>query len=151
MANISQHLQLLRQAQLVESRREGNYIRYRLADENVLHLWLALRDLGQARLAEIGRLVGTFLKDRKALEAVTCTELRRIKDGRVVVVDVRPSEEYEAGHIAGARSIPIGELKARLKEIPKRGEVVAYCRGPYCVFADEAVAMLRTSGRTALA
>jgi rhodanese-related sulfurtransferase/predicted transcriptional regulator len=150
VANISQHLQVLHQAQLVESRREGNYIRYRLADENVLHLWLALRDLGQARLAEIGRLVGTFLKDRKALEAVTCTELRRrIKDGGVVVVDVRPAEEYEAGHIAGARSIPIDELKARLKEIPRRGEVVAYCRGPYCVFADEAVTILRTSGRTA--
>jgi len=150
VANISQHLQVLRQAQLVESRRAGNYIRYRLADENVLHLWLALRDLGQARLAEIGRLVGTFLKDRNALEAVTCVELRRrIKDGGVVIVDVRPAEEYAAGHIPGARSIPTDKLKARLKEIPKRCEVVAYCRGPYCVFADEAVAMLRTSGITA--
>jgi rhodanese-related sulfurtransferase len=151
VANISQHLQVLRQAHLVESRREGNYIRYRLADENVLHLWLALRDLGQARLAEIGRLVDTFLKDRNALEAVTCMELRhRIKDGGVVVVDVRPAEEYAAGHIPGARSIPIDELKARLREIPKRSEVVAYCRGPYCVFADEAVTLLRASGRRAM-
>src|SRR6266568_5591203 len=91
VANTSQHLQVLRQAQLVETRREGTYIRYRLADENVLRLWLAMRDLGQARLAEIGRLVETFLKDRNALEPVTCTELqRRIKDGSAVVIDVRP-------------------------------------------------------------
>jgi rhodanese-related sulfurtransferase len=85
------------------------------------------------------------------LEAVTCTELRhRIKDGRVVVVDVRPAEEYAAGHIAGARSIPIDELKTRLREIPKRSDIVAYCRGPYCVFADEAVTLLRASGRKAM-
>src|SRR5438552_5675535 len=106
VANTSQHLQVLRQAQLVESRREGNYIRYRLADEKVLSLWIAMRDLGQARLAEIGHLVKTFLKDRSALEPVTCTELqRRIKEGGAIVLDVRPAEEYASGHIAGARSI----------------------------------------------
>ena len=147
LANTSQHLQVLRQAQLVEGRREGNYIRYRLADENVLRLWLAMRDLGQARLAEIGRLVETVLKDRGALEPVTCTELRRrIKDGTVTILDVRPNEEYAAGHISGARSIPVAELRARIREVPKKRLVVAYCRGPYCVFADQAVELLRGAG-----
>jgi len=147
VANISQHLQVMRQAQLVESRREGNYIRYRLADENVLDLWLALRDLGQARLAEISRLVETYLQDRNALEAITCAELRRrIKNSSTVVLDVRPAEEYAAGHIAGARSIPVVELRARIKEVPKKRHIVAYCRGPYCVFADQAVEILRGAG-----
>jgi rhodanese-related sulfurtransferase/DNA-binding transcriptional ArsR family regulator len=147
VANTSQHLQVLRQAQLVESRREGNYIRYRLGDEKVLRLWLALRDLGQARLAEIGRLVETYLKNRSALEAVTCAELqRRIRNGNAVVVDVRPAEEYAAGHISGARSIPLTELQARIREVPKKRLVVAYCRGPYCVFADQAVDLLRGAG-----
>src|SRR5438034_2612001 len=150
VANTSQHLQVLRQAQLVETRREGNYIRYRLADENVLRLWLAMRDLGQARLAEIGRLVETFLKDRSSLEPVTYTELqRRIKDGSAIVIDVRPAEEYAAGHISGARSIPVTELRARIKEVPKKRLVVAYCRGPYCVFADQAVELLRGAGHRA--
>ena len=147
VANTSQHLQVLRQAQLVESRRQGNYIRYRLADQNVLHFWLALRDLGQARLAEIGRLIEIYLKDRNALEAITCSELRRrIKTGGAVVLDVRPAVEYASGHIAGARSIPVGELRTRIKEIPKKRLIVAYCRGPYCVFADQAVEILRGAG-----
>ena len=151
VANISQHLQVLRQAQLVESRREGNYIRYRLADKNVLHLWVALRDLGQARFAEIDRLVQTYLKDRNALEAITCAELeRRIKNGEAVVLDVRPPQEFAAGHIASARSIPVAELRTRIKEIPKRRIIVAYCRGPYCVFADQAVGILRDAGYKAL-
>src|SRR6266516_4358583 len=147
VANTSQHLQVLRQAQLVDSRREGNYIRYRLADAKVLRLWLAMRDLGEARLAEIGRLVETFLKDRSALEPLTCMELqRRMRDGSATIIDVRPAEEYAAGHIAGARSIPVTEVCARMKEIPKKRLVVAYCRGPYCVFADQAVELLRTAG-----
>ena len=147
VANTSQHLQVLRLARLVESRREGTYIRYRLADENVLRLWLAMRDLGQARLAEIGRLVETFLKNRGGLEPVTCLELqRRIKDGSAIVLDVRPPEEYAAGHISGARSIPVAELRARIKEVPRKRLVVAYCRGPYCVFADQAVELLRDAG-----
>jgi rhodanese-related sulfurtransferase/DNA-binding transcriptional ArsR family regulator len=147
VANTSQHLQVLRQAQLVDARREGNYIRYRLADRKVLRLWLAMRDLGEKRLAEIGRLVETFLQDRDALEPLTCTELRRrMRSGSATVIDVRPTEEYAAGHIAGARSIPVTEVRARMKEIPKKWLVVAYCRGPYCVFADQAVELLRSSG-----
>jgi rhodanese-related sulfurtransferase len=147
IANTSQHLQVLRHARLVETTRAGNHIRYRLADDHVLRLWLAFRDLGDARLTEIGALVQTFLSDRERLQAVSIRELRRRIDERsVVVLDVRPAVEYEAGHIHGARSIPITELRTRLKDLPKRREIVAYCRGPYCVFADEAVAVLRNNG-----
>jgi rhodanese-related sulfurtransferase/DNA-binding MarR family transcriptional regulator len=151
VANTSQHLQVLRQAQLVESRRSGNFIRYRVADETVLRLWLAMRDLGQARLAEVGRLAEAFLKDRSAFEPVTCEELRRrVDNGRAIVIDVRPVEEYAAGHICGARSIPVMELRKRIKEVPSDREVIAYCRGPYCVFADQAVELLRVAGYRAL-
>jgi rhodanese-related sulfurtransferase len=151
VANTSQHLQVLRQAQLVVGKREGNYIRYRLADENVLRLWLAMRDLGQARLAEIERLVGTYLTDRSTLEPVGCAELqRRLKDGSAIVLDVRPADEFAAGHISGSRSIPVDELRARIREVPKKRLVVAYCRGPYCVFADQAVELLRGAGYQAL-
>lgn len=147
VASASQHLQVLRAARLVEVRREGLYARYRLADERVFCLWQALRDLGEERLAEIGRVVQTFLQDRQALEAIGIQELRqRLEEGSAVVLDVRPQAEYRAGHIPGARSIPVAELKARLREIPKNREIVAYCRGPYCVFADEAVALLRAKG-----
>jgi rhodanese-related sulfurtransferase/DNA-binding transcriptional ArsR family regulator len=147
IANTSQHLQVLRHARLVETTRAGNHIRYRLADDHVLRLWLAFRDLGDARLTEIGALVQTFLSDRERLQAVSIKELRRRIDERsVVVLDVRPAVEYEAGHIHGARSIPITELRTRLKDLPKSREIVAYCRGPYCVFADEAVAVLRNNG-----
>jgi rhodanese-related sulfurtransferase len=147
IANTSQHLQVLRHARLVETTRAGNHIRYRLADDHVLRLWLAFRDLGDARLTEIGALVQTFLSDRERLQAVSINELRRRIDERsVVVLDVRPAVEYEAGHIHGARSIPTTELRTRLKDLPKNREIVAYCRGPYCVFADEAVAVLRNNG-----
>jgi rhodanese-related sulfurtransferase/DNA-binding transcriptional ArsR family regulator len=147
IANTSQHLQVLRHARLVETTRAGNHIRYRLADDHVLRLWLAFRDLGDARLTEIGALVQTFLSDRERLQAVSIKELRRRIDERsVVVLDVRPEVEYEAGHVHGARSIPITELRTRLKDLPKNREIVAYCRGPYCVFADEAVAVLRNNG-----
>ena len=106
-----------------------------------------MRELAEVRLAEIDRIVQTFLKDRNALDGVSVAELRRrLKDGGVVVLDVRPEGEYRAGHIAGDRSVPLAELEARLQEIPKDQEVVAYCRGPYCVFADEAVALLRARG-----
>lgn len=150
VANTSQHLKALREAQLAGVRREGLYARYRLADEHVFALWQALRDLGTARLAEIRQIVETYLTDRENLRGITCEELnRRLKDRSVVLLDVRPEEEYRAGHVAGARSIPLTELKARLKELPKRKEIVAYCRGPYCVFADEAVALLRSHGRKA--
>jgi rhodanese-related sulfurtransferase/DNA-binding transcriptional ArsR family regulator len=146
VANTSRHLQILRAAQVVEVRREGSYLFYRLADERVFRVCQALRELAEVRLAEIDRIVQTFLKDRNALDGVSVAELRRrLKDGGVVL-DVRPGGEYRAGHIAGARSVPLAELEARLREIPKDQEVVAYCRGPYCVFADEAVALLRARG-----
>jgi rhodanese-related sulfurtransferase len=147
VANTSQHLQALRRARLVETTRSGNHISYRLADDRVVRLWLALREAGESRLAEIGSLVNGFLGDRGKWQAVSCEELRRrLEDRRVVVLDVRPELEYRAGHIAGARSIPIGELERRLKELPRTSAIVAYCRGPYCVFADEAVALLRGRG-----
>lgn len=147
IANTSQHLQVLRQAQLVETRRQATYIYYRLADERVARLWIALREVGESRLAEVNRLVGTYLEDRKALQAIDCQELRqRIREGNTVVLDVRPALEYEAGHIAGARSVPLEELAERLRELPKSKTIVAYCRGPYCVFADEAVTILAGNG-----
>jgi len=143
VANCSQHLQVLRAAQLVAVRREGLYSRYRLADEQVLGLWLSFRQLGESRLAEVQRVVATYLQDRHALQAVTNEQLTaRLRKRDVVVLDVRPEEEFRAGHIAAAKSIPIAELEKRLKEIPKRRTVVAYCRGPYCMFADDAVNLL---------
>lgn len=147
VANASQHLHILRAAQLVEVRREGVYIYYRLADERVFSVWQAMRNLGEARIAEIDRVVRTFLQDRELFQPVDAVELlRRLVDSDVVILDVRPVEEYRAGHIPGARSVPVAELETRLHEIPKDREVVAYCRGPYCVFADEAVALLRARG-----
>lgn len=147
VANASHHLQVLRQAGLVQPRREGTSIYYRLADERVFHLWQTIRDLGEARLAEIDRLTRTHLKDRAGLEAIDIQTLfRRLEHGDVIVLDVRPVEEYRAGHIPGARSMPIAELQARLLELPHHRDVVAYCRGPYCVFSDEAVTLLRAHG-----
>jgi rhodanese-related sulfurtransferase/DNA-binding MarR family transcriptional regulator len=147
VANASQHLQALRQAGLVETRRVGTSIYYRLADERVFRLWQAIRDVGEARLAEIDRLTQTFLTDRAQLEAVDAdTLLRRLGEGDVVVLDVRPEQEFRAGHIPDARSIPVDELEERLHEVPRDREIVAYCRGPYCVFSDEAVALLRARG-----
>lgn len=147
VANCSQHLQVLRAARLVEVRREGLFAKYRLADDHVLRLWLAFREIGEARLTEISRVVDTFLTDRKTLQAISTGELRnRLKEGSVVLLDVRPAPEFEAGHIVGARSIPVAELDRRLQELPKRREIVAYCRGPYCVYADEAVDLLRSRG-----
>ncbi len=151
VANTSQHLQVLRQAQLVETRRKGTFVRYRLADERVARLWAAIRDVGEARLAEVDRLVDSYLCDRGTFEAIDHAELkRRMAEGSVILLDVRPSNEYEAGHIKGARSIPIGELTERLKEVPKSKTIVAYCRGPYCVYADEAAAVLAKHGFRAL-
>lgn len=147
VANASQHLQVMRRARLVEVRREGLYAFYRLADENVFRVWQAMRTLGEARLLEVQEVVRTYLKDREKMEAVTAEELaRRLKDDDVVVLDVRPAEEYRAGHIPGAVSIPVTELKKRWKELPRRREIVAYCRGPYCVQSDTAVALLSTNG-----
>jgi rhodanese-related sulfurtransferase len=147
VANVSQHLQVLRSARLVAVRREGLYAHYALADTRVFRLWQTLRDLGQAHLAEVDRVVTEYLGRRDDLEAVGADELlRRMHAEDVTVLDVRPRQEYEAGHIAGARCVPIEELLARLRRLPKGQEIVAYCRGPYCVFADEAVALLRAKG-----
>ena len=147
VASTSRHLQVLRAARLVEVRREGLYAYYQLADERVFVVWQAIRNLGEARLAEIDLIVQTFLKDRDSLEAVDAEELlARLQDERVVILDVRPEEEYRAGHIPSARSVPVERLEAYLEEIPKDREIVAYCRGPYCVFSDEAVALLRSRG-----
>jgi rhodanese-related sulfurtransferase/DNA-binding transcriptional ArsR family regulator len=147
VANASQHLQVLKGARMVESRREGLYAYYRLADEAVFRTWQAVRALGETRLAEIDRVVETFLEDRDVLEAVGAAALvERLSDGNVVVLDVRPEEEYRAGHIPGALSVPVDALEAALQALPKDKEIVAYCRGPYCVFSDEAVTLLRSRG-----
>src|SRR5438552_8622986 len=150
VANASQHLQVLRAAQLVEVRREGVYIYYRLADERVFRLWQAMREVGEARIAEIERIVQTYLHERTLLQPISAAELRqRLIEGDVVLLDVRPVEEYQASHLPNALSIPVTELEARLPELPREKEIVAYCRGPYCVFADEAVALLLTNGYNA--
>jgi rhodanese-related sulfurtransferase/DNA-binding transcriptional ArsR family regulator len=151
MANTSQHLQSLRHGGLVESRRDGTAIYYRLADERVFRLWQAIREVGEARLAEVDVLVRDYLADRGELQAIDAATLqRRLREDDLLVLDVRPTAEFEAGHIPGARSIPLPELTARLDEIPPDHTIVAYCRGPYCVFADEAVALLRERGYRAL-
>jgi rhodanese-related sulfurtransferase len=147
VANASQHLQALRAAHLVEVRREGTSMYYRLADDSVFTLWRALQSVGEAQLAEIDRVVETYLSDRQQWQSLTAQELlRRLNDDQIVLLDVRPTEEYLAGHLPHARSLPITELAARLSELPPDKEIVAYCRGPYCVFADEAVAILRQRG-----
>jgi len=147
IANVSQHLQVLRAARLVEAEKEGLYVTYRLADEQVAKFFRALRSVAEARLAEVDQVARTFLTDREELEAVDRESLiKRVKRGEVTVLDVRPAEEYQAGHIPGALSIPVGELKRQLAKLPKSREIVAYCRGPYCVFALEAVKLLRARG-----
>ena len=147
LANTSAHLQVLRRARLVESDKRGLNVVYRLAAPEVFNLWRTLRDLGSARLAEVDRLVETFLTDRARLAAIDLDELTRlVADGSVTLLDVRPALEYRHGHIPEARSIPVEELEHRLAELPRDRDVVAYCRGPYCVFSDEAAQMLQTHG-----
>jgi rhodanese-related sulfurtransferase len=147
VASASQHLQVLKGARMVEARREGLYIYYRLADEGVFRAWRAVRDLGEARLAEVDQVVETYLKDKDTMEAVDATGLmERLADESVVVLDVRPEEEYRAGHVPGALSVPVESLEAALQVLPKDKEIVAYCRGPYCVFSDEAVSVLTARG-----
>jgi rhodanese-related sulfurtransferase len=147
VANASQHLQVLRAAHLVEVRREGVSMYYRLADESVFRMWQAVRTVGEAQLAEIDRVVQTFLQDRTRLQPMGAQELLyRLSDDQIVLLDVRPAKEYAAGHLPQARSIPVMELETRLAELPSDKEIVAYCRGPYCVFADEAVTLLRARG-----
>jgi rhodanese-related sulfurtransferase len=147
VASASQHLQVLKGARMVEVRREGLYMHYRLADEDVFRTWQAVRDLAESRLSEVDGVVEAYLENRDALEAVDATELmERLSEEGVIVLDVRPEEEYRAGHIPGAISVPIDALEAALQTLPRDREIVAYCRGPYCVFSDEAVALLRSRG-----
>ena len=150
MANASQHLQVLRHARLVETRQEGNRVFYSLADGRVFRLLQALRDVAEARLAEVEQITRDFFGDRDELDPIRMEELvDRLRTGDVVVLDVRPPEEYASGHIAGARSVPLDTLEARLAELPPYKEIVAYCRGPYCVLAVEAVDRLRRHGHPA--
>ena len=147
IANTSHHLRALARAGLLTSRREGTRIFYRVASEQVTAFWEVLRDVAADRVAGFERLAEAYLGDRSQLEAISRVELaRRLRRGDVVVLDVRPVTEYDAGHIAGARSIPVRQLRRHLREIPKEKEVVAYCRGPYCVYADDAVRELNRKG-----
>jgi rhodanese-related sulfurtransferase/DNA-binding MarR family transcriptional regulator len=147
VANASQHLQQLRAARLVSSRRDGQSIYNRLADENVLRLWQVIREVGEARYEEIDEVMQTYLKDRATMQSVGADELlEMMRSGEVTVLDVRPAGEFAAGHIPNARSIPLKELEGRLRELPKRREIVAYCRGPYCVLSDDAVRLLSKKG-----
>jgi rhodanese-related sulfurtransferase/DNA-binding transcriptional ArsR family regulator len=150
VANASQHLQVLRAARLVDAEKKGLYVEYRLADDDVCRFFVVLRELAKARLAEVEQVTRDYFESRDAMEPVPSEELlRRVKQGEVTVLDVRPPEEYRAGHIPGALSMPASELKTRLKELPRDREVVAYCRGPYCVMAAFAVELLRKKGFTA--
>ena len=150
IANVSQHLQALRQASLVESRKQGLFVYYRLADPAISDLCRVLRTVSERRLAELDRLVRDHFGDRSAGEPISMQELlKRARSADVVILDTRPPNEYEAGHIAGAISVPVDDLRRRLKELPKSKEYVAYCRGPYCVYADQAVELLRAKGRRA--
>jgi rhodanese-related sulfurtransferase len=147
LANTSRHLQILRGARLVETRKQGLRVYYRLAEPEVHDVARAVHGLAERRLADVDQLVKTHLGSRDELEPVPREELlRRVRAGRTVVLDVRPAGEYRAGHIAGALSIPLDELDERLSELPARKEIVAYCRGPYCVMAYEAVTRLRARG-----
>ena len=147
VANTSKHLQQLKSTGLVEASRDGKHIRYRLSDDRVLDAIRDLRTLAEAHLDQVGDLVSSYLRSRDALEPVPATELlERARQGLVTVIDVRPPEEYAQGHIAGALNVPLDRLKRQLKDLPRDREIVAYCRGPWCVLSYEAVARLRKAG-----
>lgn len=147
VANASQHLQQLRRAGLVATRRDGKFVRYRLVDAQVIALVAALRGVAERNVAEVGRIVRGYFDDRDSLEPVSRGELiARSRDGLVTILDVRPADEFAAGHVPGAVNIPLAELEARLAELDPKQEIVAYCRGAYCVLSFEAVAALRARG-----
>ena len=151
LANTSHHLRTLARAGLVATRRSGTHVHYRLASEEVAEAWRALRQLAASRLDDLDRLTRAYLGDREELETITRQELTdRLERGDVVVVDVRPEAEYAAGHLPGAVSVPPDRLDALLDELPEADDVVAYCRGPSCVYADDAVRRLRARGRRAV-
>jgi rhodanese-related sulfurtransferase/predicted transcriptional regulator len=146
-ANTSQHLQVLARSGLVRQRREGTHVYYRLASDRVAELWAAVRDVATRHVAEVNVLAEEYLGERDGVERLSAQELeRRLAIGDVVLLDVRPEAEFRAGHIAGARSAPLPALDELAVELPKRREIVAYCRGPYCVYADDAVRLLRARG-----
>jgi len=147
VANCSRHLQVLRAAGLVNARKEGLRVHYSVAGDDVVSLYSALQRVAESRVAEVERLVRTWLGSQDELEAVPAAEvLARARQGLVTVIDVRPPEEYAAGHVPGAINVPVGELEARLAKLPKRKEVVTYCRGPYCLLSFDAVRTLRARG-----
>ena len=147
VANTSHHLQQLLRTGLVRTRRDGTHIYYTLAIPRVAELWAAVRDVASTQVAELDGLASAYLGDRSSLDTISREQLaRRVQDGDVVVLDVRPEPEYRAGHIAGAVSVPVDEITRRLRSLPKDRQVVAYCRGPFCVYADDAVRALRRRG-----
>lgn len=147
IANASQHLQQLRRAGLIASRREGKFVFYRLTDEAVLHLLASLRQIAERNLAEVDRVVRSYFDRRDSLEPVSRSELvDRLKAGFVTILDVRPEDEFALGHLPGALNVPLAELERRLADFDPQREIVAYCRGAYCVLSYEAVAMLRARG-----
>jgi rhodanese-related sulfurtransferase len=151
IANASQHLQVLRAARLVEAEKEGLFVIYRLADQTVCEFFRSMRVLAESQLAEVEQIKRRFLEGKEGMEPVDREVLLKlVRNGAVTVLDVRPVEEYNAGHIPGALSIPLKELKLHLSELPHKQEIVAYCRGPYCVLSIQAVEMLRTKGFQAI-
>jgi rhodanese-related sulfurtransferase/DNA-binding HxlR family transcriptional regulator len=147
VANTSHHLRALARAGLVSTRREGTRICYSLSSERVAELWAAMRDVASEHVAGFDRLAAAYLGERDGIEVIDRDELAaRLRDGTVIVLDVRPPEEYAAGHISGSRSVPIAELRKHLRALPLGSEVVAYCRGPYCVYADDAIRALTRKG-----
>jgi rhodanese-related sulfurtransferase/DNA-binding transcriptional ArsR family regulator len=150
LANTSQHLQVLRQAALVDSRKDGLFVSYRLAEPAVFQLCSAIRIVTERRLADLERLVREHFSERTDVEPIAMNELlKRARSESIVILDTRPATEYAAGHIAGAISVPLDELQRRLRQLPKSKDYVAYCRGPYCVYADRAVEILLSHGRRA--
>lgn len=147
VANASQHLQVLKNARLVDVYKKGNFVFYHLSNEKVYDAWRSLRELGMLQMAEVEKLIHDFRYSKYKLESVTAEELlAKMEKDEAIVLDVRPEEEYHHGHIPSAISIPIEQLADRLYELPKDKEVIAYCRGPFCLFADEAVAILHQKG-----
>lgn len=147
VANASQHLQVLKSARLVDAYKKGNFVYYHLSSEKVFDTWRSLRELGMREMAEVEKLMHDFRYSRYKLESITAEELLiKLQQHEAVVLDVRPEEEYQHGHIPNAISMPIDQLTERLHELPSDKEIIAYCRGPFCVFADEAVALLQQKG-----
>ena len=150
VANTSRHLQTLKNSHLLMTRRDGVHIFYRLADQAVYQCYKNLQSLAESLLPEVKDAIQQYFRDKEEMETISKEELlQRIQEGKVVVLDVRPTEEYKAGHISGAISVPLKELKEQLKEIPTDNEVIAYCRGPYCILAADAVNLLKQAGITA--